>query len=197
MIESFADLKRYQREDLASAKLAHWSWHSRFRHPVMAFQRKLRRTEYVVNCLKGPLWGPARAFARFRLRTAGMKLGFTIPVNVFGPGLSIPHWGTIVINPDCRVGARCRMHPGVCLGWHKGGVPMLGDDCYLGPGAKVFGGVILGDKTKVSANAVVSRSYPDGGSILVAARERDVTSDLATTLVPNDSFGRFRATSNT
>ena len=105
---------------------------------------------------------------------AGMKLGFTISANIFGPGLSIAHWGTIVVNPDCRVGSRCRIHPGVCLGWYNGQVPVLGDDCYLGPGAKIYGGVILGDSTKVGANAVVSRSYPDGGAILVAPREQNV-----------------------
>jgi serine O-acetyltransferase len=103
-----------------------------------------------------------------------MKLGFTIPANVFGPGLSIAHWGTIVVNPDCKVGARCRIHPGVCLGWHNGKVPVLGDDCYLGPGAKVFGGVVLGNQTKVGANAVVSKSYPAGGAILVSPLETNI-----------------------
>jgi len=107
------------------------------------------------------------AFVRWRLREHGIRLGFTIPPNVFGPGLSIAHWGTIVVNENCRVGARCRIHPGVCLGWTASGVPVLGDDCYLGPGAKVFGGVILGDRTIVGANAVVNRSFPGGSVTLV------------------------------
>jgi serine O-acetyltransferase len=140
----------------------------------MAFQRKLRRTEFILNYLDGPAWALLRAYSRRSLRLAGMKLGFTISANIFGPGLSIAHWGTIVVNPDCRVGARCRIHPGVCLGWHNGKVPMLGDDCYLGPGAKVFGGVVLGNGTKVGPNAVVGRSYPEGGAVLVSPRELNV-----------------------
>ena len=182
MINNLSDLRRYQQEDLLQSDLEQWRWYLRFQYPIMAFQRKLRRTEYIVNCFRQSAWAPVRAFARYRLRGAGMKLGFTIPVNVFGPGLSIAHWGTIVVNPDCRVGARCRVHPGVCLGWWDGKVPMLGDDCYLGPGAKVFGDVVLGDRTKVGANAVVSRSYPEGGSVLVAPRELDVAAHVVETV---------------
>lgn len=174
MIRNFQDLLRYQKEDLAANGLTHWRWRDGFRNPTVAFERKLRRTEFAINTLQGPRWKVVRAFCRWSLRVSGMKLGFTIPPNVFGPGLALPHWGTIVINPKCRVGARCRMHPGVCLGWHDGKVPMLGDDCYLGPGAKLYGGVVLGDKTKVGPNAVVGRSYPEGGAILVAPREHNV-----------------------
>jgi serine O-acetyltransferase len=174
MIKSLADLRRYNSEDLACNKLSHWSWYSGLRYPIIAFQRKLRRTEFILNCFRGKAWGPLRAYSRYSLRQSGMKLGFTIPANVFGPGLSIAHWGTIVVNPDCKVGARCRIHPGVCLGWHNGKVPVLGDDCYLGPGAKVFGGVVLGNQTKVGANAVVSKSYPAGGAILVSPLETNI-----------------------
>jgi serine O-acetyltransferase len=174
MIFSLKDLRRYQQEDLAAHGLSRWRWTDRFRYPVLAFQRKLRRTEYILNRFEGNIWRLYCQYSRRSLRTAGMKLGFTISANIFGPGLSIAHWGTIVVNPECRVGARCRIHPGVCLGWHNGQVPVIGDDCYLGPGAKIYGGVVLGDSTKVGANAVVSRSYPDGGAILVAPREQNV-----------------------
>jgi serine O-acetyltransferase len=174
MIRNFKDLKRYQREDLAANGLARWRWWDRFGNPAIAFERKLRRTEFVLNTLTGPKWKFCRAYSKRSLRMSGLKLGFTIPPNVFGPGLSLPHWGTIVINPKCRVGARCRMHPGVSLGWHDGKVPKLGDDCYLGPGAKLYGGVVLGNKTKVGPNAVVCRSYPEGGAVLVAPREYNV-----------------------
>jgi serine O-acetyltransferase len=181
VILSLRDLKQYQQEDLLMNGRTTWHWTDRFRFPVLAFQRKLRRTEYVLNHFQGGLWRLYRGYARRNLRVAGMKLGFTISANIFGPGLSIAHWGTIVVNPDCRVGARCRIHPGVCLGWRNGGVPALGDDCYLGPGAKVYGGVILGDRTKVGPNAVVNRSYPKGDAILVAPRECNIqkTPDIA------------------
>jgi serine O-acetyltransferase len=174
VIESRADLQRYQAEDLIAHQLPRWRWPMRFSHPVLAFQRQLRRTEYVINCRRGSLWRLYRGYRQRRLRLAGMKLGFTISANIFGPGLSIAHWGPIVVNPDCRIGARCRIHPGVCLGWKDGKVPVLGDDCYLGPGAKVYGGVVLGNGTKVGPNAVVGQSFPEGGAVLVSPRAVNV-----------------------
>jgi serine O-acetyltransferase len=185
VIQSLADLKRYQQEDLAAHQLPRWYWTMRFTHPVLRFQRKLRRTEYVLNCMQGSVWAPLRALCRWNLRVAGMKLGFTISANIFGPGLSIAHWGTIVVNPDCRVGARCRIHPGVCLGWKDGKVPMLGDDCYLGPGAKIYGGVILGDGTKVGPNAVVDQSCEEPGAILVAPRAVNIRAAKAKVTPPH------------
>jgi serine O-acetyltransferase len=159
VIESRADLQRYQAEDLNAHQLTRWRWPMRFSHPVLAFQRQLRRTEYVINCRRGSLWRLYRGYRQRRLRLAGMKLGFTISANIFGPGLSIAHWGTIVVNPDCRIGARCRIHPGVCLGWKDG---------------KVYGAVVLGNGTKVGPNAVVGQSFPEGGAVLVSPRAVNV-----------------------
>jgi serine O-acetyltransferase len=169
VIRSLDDLKRYQQADLAAHNLARWRWHDRYRHPMVAFQRQLRRTEFVSNRKGGAAWRIVRAWFRWRLRERGLRIGLDIPPNVFGPGLSI-RFGPIVVHPDCRVGERCRIHSGVCLGVRDGEVPMLGDDCYLGPGAKVYGGVVLGNRTKVGPNCVVGKSYPESGTILVAAR---------------------------
>ena len=47
-------------------------------------------------------------------------------------------------------------------------MPRLGDDCYLGPGAKVYGGVVFASGTKVGPNAVVCRSFEDERAVLVA-----------------------------
>jgi serine O-acetyltransferase len=158
LILSRQDYRNYLAEDLRANGLSKWRPWDRWRHPVMHFQRRLRETEYVLNCRRGRSFIVYRIFARWRLRAHGIRLGFTIPPNVFGPGLSIAHWGTIVVNENCRVGAHCRIHPGTCLGWNKGGVPLLGNDCYIGPGAKLYGGIALGDNTRVGANAVVNRS---------------------------------------
>lgn len=39
----------------------------------------------------------------------GEKLGFSIGLNVFGPGLSIAHYGCIVVNSGARIGTNCRI----------------------------------------------------------------------------------------
>lgn len=171
-IQSRSDLRDYLKADLAAHGRSNWRFYDRWRFPTLHFQRRLRRVEYIVNCRKGPLWALYRFFVRWRLRQLGIKYGFSITPNVFGPGLCLPHWGTIVVNHQCRIGARCRIHPNTCLGWKENQVPQLGDDCYIGPGAKLIGGIVLGDNTIVGANAVVTKSFPNGNVVLVGCPAR-------------------------
>ena len=98
-----------------------------------------------------------------------VRLSFSIPVNTIDEGLSIAHYGSIIVNDKVRIGKNCRIHVGVNIG--EGGseakAPQIGDNCYLGPGAKLFGGIVLGDNVRVGANAVVNKSFPDGNCTLV------------------------------
>lgn len=165
MIKSKTDLTRYLQADLAKAGISQWRPWMAIRYPLLRYQRMLRKTEYAVNCARGPLRKPYVFLRQFLLRRAGIRLGFTIHPNIFGPGLSIAHWGTIVINPNVRIGANCRIHPSTSIGEYNGGSPQLGDDCYIGPGAKLFGPIILGDRVKIGANAVVTKSFPSDVSL--------------------------------
>lgn len=86
-----------------------------------------------------------------------MKLGFSIPHNVFGPGLSIAHYGTIVVSSGARIGANCRIHAGVNIGANAGekDAAYIGDNVYIGPGAKIIGNVKIGSDSVIGANAAV------------------------------------------
>ena len=164
-IASRAEYKSYLRADLRAHGLDRFTiWH-RLSRPTLVFQRTLRYVEYVHNCRQNPLWRPFVLFQRLRLLRAGVRLGFEIPPNVFGPGLCIVHWGTITVSGLARVGANCRLHPGTCLGQHEGAAPTLGDDVYIGPGAKLYGGIKLGNRVSVGANSVVNKSFGDGAVI--------------------------------
>ena len=94
-----------------------------------------------------------------------MKLGFTIPRHVFGPGLSIAHWGSIVVHPDVRVGNNCRIHSAVNIGVLNGKCPTIGNNVYIAPGAKLFGGIIVGDNVTIGANAVVNKDVPSNVTV--------------------------------
>ena len=101
--------------------------------------------EYLENCSRTP-FGKALAIAgRLRLARRAERLGFVVPRHVFGPGLSIAHYGTVVVNGKVRAGRNCRIHTGVVIGELDGRSPVIGDDVYLGPGAKIFGGITIGD----------------------------------------------------
>ena len=78
-----------------------------------------------------------------------------------GPGLYFPHTGGIVIGAE-RLGARCTVYHQVTFGaqtidmpFTPGLRPIVGDDVIVAAGAKVLGGVTIGDHAIVGANAVV------------------------------------------
>ena len=160
-IRSRADYVRYLAEDLAAhgvKKLSPWHLLNR---PTLRYQRRLRHLEYVTNCKTGRVWAPYVRFCRWRLRRMGAGLGFDISPNTFGPGLNIPHWGTIMVASTVRVGARCQILPSSSIT----GDAILGDDVYVGPGAKVVGNLEIGDRVVIGANAVVCASFPSDVTI--------------------------------
>lgn len=97
-----------------------------------------------------------------RYRKLSYKLGFSIPINVCGPGLALAHYGSIIINGNAIIGANCLIHSGVNIGTKAGAsdkAPKVGDYCYIGPGAKLFGDIIIPNHTAIGANAVVNKSF--------------------------------------
>jgi serine O-acetyltransferase len=44
------------------------------------------------------------------------------------------------------------------------GVPIIGNNVYIGVGAKILGGIRIGDGAKIGANAVVLCDIPDGAT---------------------------------
>ena len=159
MITDRQTYREYVKEDLKAYGLTHVGFYNYWWMDCLRFQLRLRRIEYLHNTAgHNPLkrlWSFVLEVVNHRLAT---RLGFTIPKNVFGPGLHIVHYGTIVVHPDARVGRNCRLHPSTSIGDYNG-VPRLGDNVYIGPGAKIYGPVTLGDNVAVGANAVVNKSF--------------------------------------
>ncbi len=144
---------------------------------IWRFERLLRTVEYAENCLTSPLWAPYRALLSLRLHRLSTRLGFTIPPNVFGPGLAIAHRGTIVVNSCARVGANCRIHVCVNIGSKAGTdlmAPEIGDDVYIGPGTMLFGSIRIADGIAIGANSVVNRSFEEPNITIAGAPARKV-----------------------
>ena len=80
----------------------------------------------------------------------------------FGPGLVLIHSNGVVINGAVRGGARVHLEHQVTIGAERGDVPLLGDDIFVGAGARILGAVTIGDGAKVGANAVVLCDVPAG-----------------------------------
>ena len=106
-------------------------------NPIWQFLVALRRYEYTRNHCKRNILTMLIFLLRWkRYHRLSVKLGFSIPPNVCNRGLSLPHYGNIVINPACKIGKNCRIHVGVNIGANGGsngallhhGVPRLRDD---------------------------------------------------------------------
>jgi len=91
--------------------------------------------------------------------------GIEVPTSVqAGPGLYIGHFGGIILHWQVRLGSNVNLSQGVTIGIGGSGVgrgvPTIGSRVYIGPGAKVFGPITIGDDCIIGANAVVSHSIP-------------------------------------
>lgn len=138
-------------------------------YALYKYVRLLRYEEYYFNCGKGKLDALAFLFYFRRKNRLGNKLGIKIPKNCFGPGLTIYHHGLIIVNEDSRIGADCCLHGGNCIGnnGNSSAAPSAGDGLDLGFGAQLIGDVHLGDRVRVGANAVVTRSFEDSDITLL------------------------------
>jgi len=83
-----------------------------------------------------------------------------------GPGLVILHSLCVVINSQVRAGKNLVLEHGVTIGAEKNQAPVLGDNVFIGAGAKVLGGVRIGSDVKIGANAVVTKDVPDGATVV-------------------------------
>lgn len=76
----------------------------------------------------------------------------------FGSGFVILHSVGIVINTRVRGGKNIYLESGVVIGETKRGCPVLGDNIFIGSGAKIVGDIYIGDNVTIGANAVVVKS---------------------------------------
>jgi serine O-acetyltransferase len=131
---------------------------------VWIFQRLLRKVEYYKNCKNSSFYRPYYYYLYLKFHLLSLFLGFHIKPNVFGPGLSISHPGTIVVNGNTRVGANCRIHVCTVIGTKAGYgnvTPKIGNNVYIGPGAKIFGDIEIADGIAIGANSVVNKSFTE------------------------------------
>lgn len=81
-----------------------------------------------------------------------------------GEGSELGYGGiAVVIHERARIGRNVMIGPCVTLGGRSGvhGVPVVGDDVYIGTGAKLLGDIHIGNRVIIGANAVVLESVPD------------------------------------
>jgi serine O-acetyltransferase len=149
------------------ADAAEWS---RERKPFFAWQpsRSLLASirSYQAHAGGGPIDRLARGVAVLRHIFWSAVTGADIPLNCrLGGGLLLPHPNGVVIHPSASVGPNCLVFQQVTLGaGSRPGFPRLGGHVDVGAGAKILGGVTIGDHARIGANAVVMIDVPAGAT---------------------------------
>ncbi len=152
---------------------------------IWKFEIFLRKREYYTD-QKGALMKLPMLYYTLRWFRLGVRLGYSIPIHVFGPGLSIAHRGTIVVNGNARVGAYCRIQEGVTIGTTGGSsnAPRLGDYVFLGSGAKVIGDISIAGHVAVGANAVVVKSCEEENVSLAGVPAKIISNKGSDAMIP-------------
>jgi serine O-acetyltransferase len=92
--------------------------------------------------------------------------GADIPLNSqLGGGLILTHPNGIVIHPQAKIGVNCLIFQQVTIGVGSvPGLPEIGGNVDIGAGAKILGGIRIGDHARIGANSVVITDVPAGAT---------------------------------
>jgi serine O-acetyltransferase len=162
--EEWNSLQEVLKADLVAHGLDRWNASLSIRRPEAYFQRLMRTVEFLER-QQGVLRIVCKYY-RYRLQRVSVRTGISFPPHVAGPGLSIAHYGSIVVNSKAKIGSFCRLHSGTNIGTDgTGGVPVIGDFVYIGPGAVIYGAIEVGDGAVIGANAVVNRDVAAGVTV--------------------------------
>lgn len=109
--------------------------------------------------------------ARYLSEKTKRKTGIEIhPGAIIGSNLFIDHGMGVVIGETAIIGNDVTIFHGVTLGGtgkDKGKRhPTIGDNVLIGAGAKVLGNISIGSNSKIGANAVVIKSFPESSTIV-------------------------------
>ncbi len=95
--------------------------------------------------------------------------GAHIPASAsIGAGTRFSYGGAaVVIHARACIGYKCTIAPCVTIGGRskKYKVPVIGNNVYIGGGAKILGDITIGDNCIITANSVVLTSVPENSIV--------------------------------
>jgi serine O-acetyltransferase len=129
--------------------------------------------------LKHSLYHVVRVILQHEIVKYGIDISHRTQIQ---SGLLIVHYGGIVVNSQAIIGKNCTISHGVTVGeanrGRNKGFPVIGDNVYIGPGAKIVGNVHIGNDVAIGANCVVTKDIPDH-AVVVGVPGRAISSNGA------------------
>ncbi len=136
-------------------------------HAVVAYRtgQWLQKKSFPIRILLKPFVSIYRCHIR---RCWGIDIG---PEAQIGPGFQINHYGGIFIAGDVVAGEFFTITHDITLGYSRAktrqGFPVIGNNVYIAPGAKLAGRIKIGNNVRIGANAVVERDIPDNAVVQI------------------------------
>ena len=113
---------------------------------------------------------PLKVFSFFAVKFCVVFMEMDLdPQAKIGGGLYIGHIGGVHINPGAVLGRNCDVAHRVTIGasaMGRSGIPILGDEVYIGTGAVLVGKIKVGDGAKIAANTLVMSNVPAGATVM-------------------------------
>ena len=111
-------------------------------------------------------------YAAFHFRII-MKLTYNkynhIPLETNIGGVRIPHLLGIVLSGKASIGEQCTIMHQVTIGVDElknNKAPVIGNNVFIGAGAKIIGNITVGNNVVIGAGAIVTKSVPDGKTVV-------------------------------
>jgi len=136
-------------------------------HAVVVYRmgQWLQKKSLLLRLLLKPFASIYRLHIR---RCWGIDIG---PKAQIGPGFQIIHYGGIFIAGDVIAGECFTITHDITLGYSRAktklGFPVIGNNVYIAPGAKLAGHIKIGNNVKIGANTVVERDIPDNAVVQI------------------------------
>lgn len=99
----------------------------------------------------------AYIFSKFLLQQISVKTGIQIPAGTFGTGLTLYHWGSIVVNDTVIGGAFVTIQSATNISRNV----TIEDNVYIAPGVKILENVHIAEGVIIGANSVVTKSIDE------------------------------------
>lgn len=94
-----------------------------------------------------------------------------------------------MVQPNSRIGANCILNIDVVIGQNYGDpkkVPLIGNNVFIGPGAKLFGKITIADNIAIGANSVVNKSFLESGISIGGVPAKKISNNGIKCLVRNE-----------
>ena len=133
---------------------------------IILYLYHMRCYSYYVNSKRGAFKKVLSYYHKYFFLKYGLKCGYSIGADCFGYGLTLLHYGTIVIGSDNRIGNYSIIFPSTCIVQNAS---TIGESFFMGHGSIISKRVVLGDNVSLAAGSVLNHSYSAGNVTLAGS----------------------------